>query len=369
MHKNKNTTNVLTIQKYTTSKSGTIIMLISLSLSFFIYIISLYILESDTITEPVSIILSIFKDILLAVLSIIGTSLLTTVFIEKNQKNVDYTELIANDIFASPEFYTNLTDSNKYKIHKYLEEYIYNQNPIKSEIYNKCREKIHNPNSRYYYSYFNMNVKYTQYDSYSQKDIQRVVKICSYDEKLTIDKLPLLTYNLSPTNLIKNFELVSVTIGTKKKPLIIGKDVIPEKTSTTDSLLGKCGYTDTYTVYLQNPITLHKNEELLITVDYISRVTDEDMSVGFGVSVPCQKFIFNFEAPPDMIVYAHTYSFLNPENHDPNSRNRNILSLHFDNWLLPGEGVAICISSNRSSDILNFHSTCIEQPSISAVTI
>ena len=345
MNKKREKNDILIIKKYTASKVGTISMLIAIIISIFLYVVVLFLLQNKG-TE--SAILSILRDILLAIISILGTSLLTSIFIEKNRKNVDYTELIANDIFASPEFYSNLTNSNKQKIFAYLEENMLLNDPIKSEIYRACRTKIYNNAYVYYYNELALSVSYFLYNDYSEKNIKRVMKIRSYSDKSDVDMLYLFSYNLSPTaDGIKNFEVLSAELGIENESLIVGKDIIIEKDTTLDPFWVKCGYGETYKVYLNRSVTLSSDEDLVLSVEYVSRVTDEDNSAGFGVFVPCRKFNINFVAPQNFIVYAHPHGFLNSDARFPNSLYRNSMSINFDNWLLPGEGVAISVVEEK----------------------
>ena len=348
MHKIREKSDILIIKKYTASKIGTISMLIAIIISTILYIAVLFLLQSKVTGAGDSAILSIFRDVLLAIISILGTSLLTSIFIEKNRKNVDYTELIANDIFASPEFYSNLASSNKQKIFTYLEENMFLNDPIKSEIYRACRAKIYNNVYAYYYNELSLSVSYFVCNGYSEKNIKRVMKIRSYAEKSSAERLYLFSYNLSPTtDGIKNFEVLSARFGIENEPLIVGKDIIIEKDTTSDPFWAKCGYGETYKIYLHRNITLSSDEDLVLSVEYVSRVTDEDNSAGFGVFVPCRKFNFSFIAPQNYIVYAHPHGFLNSEARFPNSLYRNTMAINFDNWLLPGEGVAISVAEEN----------------------
>ncbi len=345
--KKKKYENILIIQKYKGSKIGIVSMLVTLCIAIFCYLTVLYLLQIDILENKLITIISMCRDVLLAIISIIGTSLLTSVFIEKNRKNVEYTELLANDIFASPEFYSNLTLENKKKMNKYLEENIYQKSPIKSEIYQLCREKIYSNEISYYYTELNMSISYFVYDNYTEKNIKRIMKLRTYSDDLSENRLFLFSYNLSPTQDVNNFEVLSAGIGIENKTLEIGKDIIVEKKETKDHLWNKCGYTDIYEVYLYMPITLYMDRDLIINIEYISRVSDGDPSARFGVSVPCKKFYFNFFAPSDYKVYAYTYSFLNKDNIFPNPLYKNNISVCFDNWLLPGEGITICVCNNN----------------------
>lgn len=347
----KKSNDILVIKKYRGSWIGIVSMAITTGVSLICYVIVLVLLQNNNIVQEYGATLNIVRDILLSVLSIISTTLLTSIFIEKNRKNVDYTELIANDVLASPEFYNNLTEENKEKMYNALEQNMFLKDRVKNNIYQVCRNKINANPIKYYYNELQMCVSYFDFGTYSEKRISRVMKIRSYNGKLKENKLFLFSYQLSPTEKIKNFEIISACIGEENKALVLGKDIIVEASDTTNIFWNKRGYKQNYDIFLNKDITLYDNEDLIIMVEYVSRVTDEDMSSGFGVRVPCKNFTFNFTAPPEYLVFAHPYCFLNSEANSPNSDYPNIVSLSFNNWLLPGEGVAISVAKKNSPHI------------------
>lgn len=343
MNKRKKKNQILVIQKYKESVKGIITMGIAFTIAFLGYAVMLYLAQDSKINKDTVVIIEMLRDVFLAITSIIGTSLLTSVFIEKNQKNIDYTELIANDIFASPEFYMNLTEENKEKMLTYLSENSQKKDPIRSELYSLYKEKLLANKYQYYYENFDESTSYYDFGSYSEKRNKRIIKLRSYNEKIEIKKICLLSYKLSPTPEIETFELLGGSFGVENDPLLIGKDIVVETSITRSPFLMKNGYLQTYEVNLCKEISLYPDKDTVISFEYISRVSDGDMSSGVGVSVPCRKFSLNFYAPSEYIVYAHTFGFLDSGNNISNSDYKNTISVHFDRWLLPDEGVAICL--------------------------
>ena len=352
--KHKKQESILVIQKYKSSKIGVISMIITLLVSLTLYAIIICLLHNDKIDNTYYAVICVGRDILLAVISIIGTSLLTSVFIEKNRKNIDYTELIANDIFASSEFYTNLTIENKYKISQYLEENLYKKTPIKNELIQLCRNNIDSDEIKYYMTDLNMAISYFDYNEYTEKNIKRIIKLRAYGEDYETDKLFLFSYNLSPTEHVQNFEVKSAGIGISNESLIIGKDILVEKCDTKDPLFNKSGYTDTYNVYLCRHTKVTSSYDTIINIEYIARVTDGDISSKYGVTVPCKNFNFNFVAPENYTVYAHPATFFTTDNNYTNSLYKNAVSICLNNWVFPGEGVIVCVvKNNRNSPCSN----------------
>lgn len=141
-------------------------MLIMFFVILILYIIVLILLQVDSVSETqllsdkLIVLSNVLKDFFLVIISIIGTTLLTSTIIEKNQKNTTYTELLANDIFASPEFYSNLSDENKQKMIENLERNFYDRHSIKQELYNVFRQRLNEIQQDYYYEECNFNISY-----------------------------------------------------------------------------------------------------------------------------------------------------------------------------------------------------------------
>lgn len=296
--------------------------------------------------------LNVLKDFFLVIVSIIGTTLLTLTLIEKNQKNATYTELLANDIFASPEFYSNLSEENKQKMIENLERNYYDRLPIKQELFSVFRDTLNTLKYEYYYEECNINVNYFPREKYIEKLIVRTIKIRSYKDEITVSHLHLCGYSLGPaTNLddemhMETFEFLSLSIdGTEKS---INDDVIVTKSETTDQLLKKCGYSVHYSVELKNSITICSDKDLVIRIEYKSRVTDEDNSMSFRVDAPCRKYILNFSAPENYKVWAHAFGSFDIASNSSNGIYDNVISVKFDNWLLPENGVTICCSEKQA---------------------
>lgn len=328
-------------------------MLITFFVILVLYIIVLILLQVDSVSETqlfgdrLTVLLNVLKDFFLVIISIIGTTLLTSTIIEKNQKNTTYTELLANDIFASPEFYSNLSDENKQKMIENLERNFYDRQSIKQELYDVFRQNLNEIQQDYYYEECNFNISYFPQKSYSEKVIVRTIKMRAYSDTITIPNLKLCGYSLSPVNVensVKNkdlspFEFISLNINNKAHS---ADDIIISEDATMDQLLNKCGYVVSYTVNLKENITLSASEDTIIRMEYRSRVSDNDNSMSFRVAVPCRKYILNFIAPENYKVIAHAFGSFDVAANSSNSKYDNTISVEFDNWLLPENGVTIC---------------------------
>lgn len=347
MKKKKKEEQILVIQKYRGSMKGIISMGIALGISICCYILMLYLAQLDSISDSTKVTILMIRDVLLAIVSIIGTSLLTSVFIEKNKKNIDYTELIANDIFASKEFYANLSTENKTKMLTYLSQEYQEKDPVRNDIQELCRKRLFDMKASYYYELFDESTSFHDYGSYTEKKSVRILKLRSYGEPVKLDSIRLLSYKLSPTYGVETFELIEGSFGSDNIILEIGKDIILEKKETRSPLLRKNGYLQNYEVTLCKELMILPNEDTIISFTYVSRVSDEDMSSGVGVSVPCRNFSINFHAPEGYVVYAHTNGFLDSGENASNPDFPNEISVKFHEWLLPGEGVVFCVAKSE----------------------
>lgn len=344
MKKRKKEEQILVIQKYKGSMKGIITMGIALAISICCYVLMLYLAQLDDIADSDKVIILMLRDVLLAIVSIIATSLLTSVFIEKNKKNVDYTELIANDIFASKEFYANLSAENKTKMLKYLSQEYQEKDPVRNDIQELCRKRLFETEVPYYYESFDESTSYRDYGSYTEKKSVRILKLRSYSEPVKLKSIRLLSYKLSETNGVKTFELLEGSFGSDNSILEIGKDITVENKETRSPLLRKNGYVHNYIVTFCKELTLLPNEDTIISFTYVSRVSDGDMSSGVGVSVPCRNFSINFHAPEGYVVHAHSNGFLDSGENASNPDFPNEISVKFHEWVLPGEGVVFCVT-------------------------
>lgn len=169
----------------------------------------------------------------------------------------------------------------------------------------------------------------------------------AYSDTVSISNLRLCGYSLSPVNVdtsveamdLPPFEFISLNINNK---VYSADDIIITEDATTDQLLNKCGYIVSYTVNLKENITLSASEDTIIRMEYRSRVSDNDNSMSFRVAVPCRKYILNFIAPENYKVIAHAFGSFDVAANSSNSKYDNAISVKFDNWLLPENGVTIC---------------------------
>ncbi len=355
MKKSKKT---LVIQKYKNSKVSTVLLSIGLCLFLTFYIIILIIIQFDSVTSnslsnDLIIILNVVKDFLLVVISIIGTTLLTSLLIEINQKNTTYTELIANDIFASPEFYSNLTDENKRKMIKSLEQNYYDRFPVKQILYDLFREKLNNFPHEYYYEECNYNVSYYFTGDSSEKTIVRTMKVRSYMENAVINNFYVCRYSLNSEKETNNnsnskipFQIISISINGVVQPT---DKIVVENQATSNQLLDKCGYSSTCIVRLKDDIILSSESDTIIRIEYKSVVTAMDDPMSFRVPVPCKKYILNCTAPIEYKVVAHAFGFFDSASNSSNSLYDNTISVIFDNWLMPDNGVAICCIEKKGA--------------------
>lgn len=83
MKKKKKEEQILVIQKYKGSTKGIIAMVIALVISICCYVLMLYLAQLESIGDNAKVTILMIRDVLLAIVSIIGTSLLTSIFIEK----------------------------------------------------------------------------------------------------------------------------------------------------------------------------------------------------------------------------------------------------------------------------------------------
>lgn len=147
---------------------------------------------------------------------------------------------MANEIFASPEFYSNLSEENKQKMIENLERNYYNRHLVKQELFSVFRGTINTLKYEYYYEECNINVSYFPQEHYTERLIVRTIKLRGYTDEITVSQLHLCGYSLGPADnpdagsQMEAFEFISLSIDGAEKS--ISDDVIITKSETTDQL-------------------------------------------------------------------------------------------------------------------------------------
>ncbi|MBO5089443.1 MAG: hypothetical protein J6C27_00820 [Clostridia bacterium] len=312
--------------------------------------------DGITVNEKMLIhICKIVADILIVIVSILGTNLLLSVLVEKNSKNNIVTEFLVNDMLSSESVYANLSDENQTALLKNIElRRVFDGNETAYEMHNYMNEKVKNNLKEYYYSECEYVVVADVKDEYFEKTVTHTIVIVPYEKEKVLKKFPLTTINIKNINGLLNYELKDVQIN--GRPLKIVRDnngefasnseVQWEKVANKNKLDNKNGYNLKIKYYLKNRLMVSQNNPVKIVSNYITRCPIDDITTTFRASVPCKKFIVNYTVEPEeqYKLTGSAFGFLDAASAYQNSHKTNVMRFGFDNWIFTDDGVSIVMN-------------------------
>lgn len=337
------------IEKFKISKISSILTLIICGICILVYI---YLINIENIGLATNQIITVeaqrvmnmqklIKEVLLIVVSILGTNLLLALIIEVKSKNSLYTDLITNDIFACPDFYNNLSDDNKAKIQKNLEaEQFFGSNLVKADMFESIRKKLNEIKKEYYYKSCDYIVDCSIFDDYIEKEIVRTINIYSYNKNATISNFILSSSTTKKIQGLDSFELESITLNAK--PINI-KDTRIETQPVIDQFHIKNGYdTITNCIYNKN-IKVYNNKDTTICIKYKTRVNISDNAYTCRIREHCKEFSLNFSINAKDLykIHSEAFGFLDTASQTPNSNVENKIIVEFKDWIFDKDGVAL----------------------------
>lgn len=290
------------------------------------------------------------KDILLVIISVLGTNLLLNVVIQKGQNNDFFTDFFANDIISSPEFYENLDDKNTIKILKCLESKQYfNNNVIITEMYDSIRHKLNKIDKEYYFEKCTYNVTCSVYDNFFEKNIVRAIRIRSYKSSAEIRNFNLANYTSKTVNGHKSYELKSLVIDGHE--LDVSRNVTLKSIPIIDLMSKKNGYDSKINLQYNGKLSLRNDADTTITVNYIVRSTLDDITSTFRASEPCKNFqlIYKIDPNSNYKVTANAFGFWDSADSSPNNLIDHEININFNDWIFEDDGVTVSLSKKHDS--------------------
>ena len=284
--------------------------------------------------------IEICKEILLIIISILGTTIVTTPLIEINNQNDMYGTFIANDVFASQEFYLSLSDENKHKILSNLENNLYfQQSEIRQKMFSDIRNRINDPTMPFYYEECEVVLDCKMEKNYVVKEIVRKFIIKSFNEYCQISDMEILRYALEVRNGIDTFELNEVIIDDKE--IDISKHIKIEKDIPSHNLFVKNRYNALYRVVYKPKIRFTKEKGTTIIVKYKSINFYDDMSVSLRTNAACNFFSIKCVVPEEYRIISHAFGFLESAENTLNSTLDNSVNISFTHWSFKENGVVL----------------------------
>lgn len=292
--------------------------------------------------------LNVSENILLIIISIIGTTMVTAPLVEVKQKNIMYGDLIANDIFSSPEIYKHFSLDNKKKILNYLEKEIYFSNSEFNEyMYDKIRNLICISDFEYYYQKCEYSITFDMHQDYLKQTFSKTLFIRSTNESSVINGLSLAKAILKEIPNQDIFIPELLIIG--EQNIDINKNCKINYKKSTNQIFVKNGYDMECEWIYKKRITLCHSKDTIIRLCYTICKPLDNNTIGVRVNVPCKEFIFRAIAPSEYKLSAHTYGLWNNMQYNQMGNLDNEISIIFSDWIIPNNGLSLAY--HRISDL------------------
>lgn len=347
------------LERYQFSKHAKIGLGIALVILLAVYIFLLYYENSFSITTMVQQNqkiseatiktlnhINVFKNCFLIVLSMLSSSFISALLIDTNSKNSVITDLMKEDIFSNPEFYSLLDQPLKQRILNQLEKYCYFSGQSELQyMFSSMRDSVlEMSKDKIYYDKCSLVIQCTIENGYIEKHILRTINVKSYDDRLKLNEHLLMTCAYTAVNAYQAIDIQQFKIGGKTIP----KSEIQEISIDSNSPFNdKSGYTVMKKYIYQNSIDINSKDSTEISLSYITRVPLSDRTYSCRMPYACKSFSFDFSLKANSQDYrlnTVAFGFIDDGQKTPNlSEDHLSTKVSFNNWIFPYDGVAVTI--------------------------
>lgn len=282
------------------------------------------------------------KDIVLVLLTILGTNLLISILVDVYSKNSIISEFFNKDIISSPDFYKRIDKEDREKILNTLELLDHcNNNKILHNMYKSIENKMDGYlKDTYYLETCEYVVHSVEKNNYYEKETLRSMKLKSYEENYDLKKFKLAEVNISEIQGLPSFEINEVSINGRK---ISNKNIEKIIVDNDDSLEIRNGYNKKIIILLKETLHLSQKKCVQVVINSISRCPLDDKVASFRTTQPCKNFTVNYIAEPksDYRVIAHAFGFQDCARSYPNCKKDNEVKVGFNDWIFTDDGICI----------------------------
>lgn len=289
-----------------------------------------YILKLEIETPNIEII----KNVILIIISVFGSTLLSTALIEKKKLNKPINDFLFEDILTSTEI---LSDSIKKQILNKMEmDLYYDQNQDKQIIMEQLREEISLEKFDYFYESCVYDVKCEVENEFVVYNINRGIKIKSFDKNKQISDFCIAQLSLKKLNGQKAFEILEVLIDDQRIEKCDLKNIMNDQNY---SVYRNNEYDTKYLVQYRKNLNLDSKNEISIQMHYIVRLPKDDNSMVYRVYVPCKKFRITCSSSNEYKLKVHPFGIGGKGFQTINNLNTNSCTVEMENWIFPYDGV------------------------------
>lgn len=292
--------------------------------------------------------LDTFCNAFLVVISITASSFLTSLFIEKREKNNIVEDVIANDLFTSESFIAMLENEKSDSLLKKLEEKKYfSGHKVKTEMFAAIRDKLNNSpldNKPLYYEKCSYDINCKECETYIEKEFFKRIKVKSLSSAFKEKEFILLSIASCPIKGIDTSEIKSFKIDGKN----IDLKYIQKQPFKVDAMKIKQGYAEGINYVYKKTIDFSARNVKTIEIEYITRTPIDDGSYSCRLPYPCKSFNFKFSLDSkNYKINPIAFGFIDDAKDSPNRpQDRKNVTINFEDWIFPLDGVCVFLEKN-----------------------
>lgn len=291
----------------------------------------------------------------IVVISIIATALLSALLIDVRAKNNLVNDVLLNDAIFSDEIFDLTSEGNRERLEKLRviqNEKLFICNSIidgnlqflRNKLMGFYKEKI-------FYSYTSFNVECEIIGDTIMKTIVRCVKIRSFENSNVIPNLPIISHAYINGD-YDPLEIEYIRIVNDKGEIVenfdLQKDISSERLESSSAVSVKNKYNCIRKCLSNKELTLNPDNDLIIEMKYITRVSIDDPLFTCRVQYPCKEFRVDFRIISDGYkLFSQAFGFADAGDKSPTPVSEEVI-IEFKDWIYKNDGVAIFINSVNS---------------------
>lgn len=292
-----------------------------------------------------NVILKTIKDIFVIVATTFGVSLLIGTLIEKKTKNDLYMEIV-RDTIESKEFNARLTSEEKQILCDKFTKLNKCQNiKVIFDMYKSIENKFCNIDIKkepFYLNRCTYDISCDMKSGYIEKTYVKSLYLRSYNNRETIECLRLGSFRSVKYGDLSSHEKKSLYIDGKK--ISIDKVVIQPDKQEYSGLEHQHGYNEALCAMYCDNINLYSDKDTCIAYQYISRTSIKDFTTIVRCAYPCKSFVAKFHINGDKNkITCSAFGFIDDGKKSPNNDHENDISVEFNEWIFPEDGIVFTI--------------------------
>ena len=314
-----------------------------------IQIVNAIIQKQEIIPNKTFYVIDCLEIVITVVVSIIISTLLSTWLIGKRDKEKIYNEAI-DDLLGNSKIKMDLEKASNAYIETFSNELI--QKKIPSSMIETTLTEIGKMDKPYYFEECNMTINCKIDGGYLVKEIKKEVKIFSYEDNYEFDG-QFDMFTLAGTTTADKVEdplkIIKINVeDTRKKSLNENNNYKLESKKTDKGFYRTQEYTKNTTAYYTGKLKLRADKISKITIVYETRTLKDDLNYFFRLPCACHKYkmTVHLKEMPDYCLNGYAFGFLDDATDSADFNNKDEMSIEFNKWMFPLDGVCILIKKD-----------------------